>query len=112
MLTKINIWFAEQLTYLLDQLKSTPEPGGEGSMLDHTTVVWVNELGKGNSHTLQNIPFVLFGGGSGFNMGRSLKFNGAAHNQLLLSLSHSFGHEIPTFGNPNFCKAGPLDLST
>jgi len=33
-------------------------------MLDHTTIVWTNELGEGNSHTLNNIPFVLVGADS------------------------------------------------
>ncbi len=40
-------------------------------MLDHTTIVWTNELGKGNSHTLDNIPFVLIGKGLGFFDGAS-----------------------------------------
>ena len=58
-LVKINTWFAEQLSMLVRKLDATPEPGGNGTMLDHTTVVWANELGKGNSHTLDNIPFVF-----------------------------------------------------
>ena len=37
-------------------------------------IVWTNELGKGNSHTLDNIPFVLVGNGLDFKMGRSLKY--------------------------------------
>ena len=78
----------------------TPEPGGEGSMLDHTTIVWTNELGKGNSHTLDNIPFVLVGGGLDFKMGRSLKLPKVAHNRLLMSLAHGFGHHIERFGDP------------
>ena len=47
-------------------------------------------------------------GGLDFRMGRSLKFPRVAHNRLLLSLAHGFGHELKTFGNPNFCKDGPL----
>jgi hypothetical protein len=47
-LTKINQWFCEQVAYLAKRLDETPEPGGEGSMLDHTTIVWTNELGEGN----------------------------------------------------------------
>jgi hypothetical protein len=31
-------------------------------MLDNTLLVWTNELGKGNSHTLDNIPLVIVGG--------------------------------------------------
>jgi hypothetical protein len=62
-LTRINRWFCEQLAYLTRRLAETPEPGGNGTLLDNTLIVWTNELGKGNSHTLDNIPFVLVGGG-------------------------------------------------
>ena len=107
-LTKINTWYAEQLAYMAKRLAETPEPGGSGSMLDNTTIVWTNELGKGNSHTLDNIPWVLVGNGLDFKMGRSLKYPGLPHNRLLLSLAHGFGHHIERFGNPNFCGDGPL----
>jgi hypothetical protein len=110
-LTRINRWFCEQLAYLAKRLSATPEPGGNGSMLDNTTILWTNELGKGNSHTLDNIPFVLVGGGLGFRMGRSLKLPRVPHNRLLLALAHGFGHELKRFGNPDFCGAGALSLS-
>ena len=107
-LTKINKWYAEQVAYLAKRLAETPEPGGSGSLLDNTLIVWTNELGKGNSHTLDNIPFVLVGNGLDFNMGRSLKCGSVPHNRLLMSLAHGFGHRIEKFGNPDFCKLGPL----
>src|SRR5262245_45905542 len=109
-LTNINKWFCEQLAYLAKRLAETPEPGGPGSLLDNTVIMWTNELGKGNSHTLDDIPFVLVGGGLDFKMGRSLKFKKAAHNRLLLSLAHGFGHRIEKFGNPGFCGDGALNL--
>jgi hypothetical protein len=108
-LTKINKWFCEQLAYLAKRLAETPEPGGRGTLLDNTLIVWTNELGKGNSHTLDDIPFVLVGNGLDFKMGRSLKYKKVPHNRLLLSLAHGFGHRITKFGNPNFCAAGPLN---
>jgi hypothetical protein len=107
-LTRINQWYCGQLAYLARRLAETPEPGGEGSLLDNTLIVWTNELGKGNSHTLDNIPFVLVGNGLGFRMGRSLKYPRVPHNRLLLSLAHGFGHRIRRFGNPDFCGDGPL----
>lgn len=107
-LTNINKWYCEQLAYLTRRLSETPEPGGQGSLLDNTLIVWTNELGKGNSHTLDNIPFVLVGGGLDFRMGRSLRFNRVPHNRLLLALAHGFGHRIQRFGNPNFCGDGVL----
>jgi hypothetical protein len=110
-LTRINKWFCEQLAYLAKRLNETPEPGGNGSMLDNTTIVWTNELGKGNSHTHDNIPFVLVGGGLDFKMGRAMKFPKVPHNRLLLSLAQGFGHKIDKFGNPNFCGGGALNLA-
>jgi hypothetical protein len=110
-LIRINTWFAQELAYLLKKLESTPEPGQAGSMLDNTLVVWTNELGKGNSHTLNDIPFLLAGGGFGFKMGRSLPCAGSAHNRFLLSLAHAVGHPLETFGNPSLSKGGPLDLA-
>lgn len=107
-LIKINKWYCEQLAYLAQKLAETPEPGGDGSLLDNTTVVWTNELGKGNSHTLDDIPFVLVGNGLGFRMGRSLQYDKVPHNRLLLSFAHAFGHHIDRFGNPDFCGDGPL----
>jgi len=110
-LTRINKWFAGELAYLARKLADTPEPGGTGTMLDNTVIVWTNELGKGNSHTLDNIPFVLVGGGLDFKTGRSLKFPRVAHNRLLMSLAHGFGHRVERFGAGEFCGAGALNLS-
>ena len=107
-LTRINKWYCEQMAYLAKRLAETPEPGGGGSLLDNTLVVWTNELGKGSSHTLDNIPFVLVGGGLDFKMGRSLKLPKVPHNRLLMALAGGFGHHIDKFGNPNFCGDGPL----
>jgi hypothetical protein len=110
-LTKINKWFCEQMAYLAKRLSETPEPGGGGTLLDNTLILWTNELGKGNSHTLDDIPFVLVGNGLDFKMGRSLKFKHEPHNRLLLSLAHGMGHHIEKFGNADFCGKGPLSLA-
>ncbi len=107
-LTRINQWYCEQMAYLAKRLAETPEPGGGGSLLDNTLIVWTNELGKGNSHTLDNIPFVMVGNGLDFRMGRSVQYKKLPHNRLLLSLAHGMGHRIPRFGNPNFCGEGVL----
>jgi hypothetical protein len=109
-LTKINAWYAGEIAHLARRLADTPEPGGSGSLLDHTTILWTNELGEGNSHSLDNIPWVFVGGGLGFTTGRALDFpDGVPHNRLLLSLAHAMGHtELARFGNPDYCGAGPL----
>ena len=110
-LTKINVWFCEQLAYLARKLSETKEPDGNGTLLDNTLLIWTNELGKGNSHTLDNIPFIMVGNGCNFRMGRSLKFEKVAHNRLWLSLAHAMGHNIETFGNVRLSQGGPLDLA-
>ncbi|MFK5921174.1 MAG: DUF1552 domain-containing protein [Verrucomicrobiota bacterium] len=111
-LIKINRWFSTELAYLTERLQKTPEPGGDGSMLDHTLIIWVNELGKGNTHTLDNIPFVLIGGKQhGIKTGRHLKVDKVPHNRLLMSLSQSMGHPLKSFGTEKHCAGGALNLS-
>lgn len=113
-LIKINTWFCGEIAYLTDKLASTPEPGGDGTMLDHTLIVWLNELGKGNSHTLHDIPFLLIGGekATGFRSGRSIVLpEKTPHNRLWMALAHAFGHPIKEFGNAKFCADGPISLS-
>ena len=111
-LQKINRWFCGELAYLAKRLSETPEPAGEGSMLDHTLIVWTNELGKGNSHTLDNIPLVLVGGAPGFKMGRGLALDKVAHNRLWLTIAHAMGHtDLQTFGKADLCEGGVLNLS-
>ena len=112
-LVKINQWFAGEICYLAQQLAATPEPGGVGgSMLDNTLIVWTNELGKGNSHTHNNIPFVLIGGENlGIKQGRAIQYKPAvAHNRLLLSLTRAMGYELDSFGLKKLCAGGALDL--
>jgi hypothetical protein len=109
-LAKMNVWLAEQLASLAKRLAETPEPGGDGSMLDHTTIVWTNELGKGNTHSHDDVPFMLCGGGLGFKTGHAHNFGGTTHNRLWLSIARGFGHNLKTFGNPDLCAGGALEI--
>lgn len=111
-LTQINIWYSQQLAYLMDSLAKIPE--GTGTMLDHTLIFWCNELSRGNVHSHPNMPFVLAGGTAAaprpLQMGRFLQYadgDEAQHNDLLLSLVQTFGIQDTTFGNPAYCS-GPL----
>jgi hypothetical protein len=107
-LTRINHWYCEQVAYLAKRLAETPEPGGVGSLLDNTTIIWTNELGQGNSHTLNNIPFVLVGNGLGMKMGRSLRYDKVAHNRLLLSIAHAWAIASTALATPIIAGDGPL----
>lgn len=109
-ITRVNTWYAEQFAYLLQQLDSVQE--GNGTLLDHTIVLWGNELGKGNSHTRRKIPFVMAGGGKGyFPTGRFLSYGGESHTKLLVSLAQAFGVQTDEFGNPAY-GTGPLPRLT
>ncbi|WP_437960190.1 DUF1552 domain-containing protein [Sorangium sp. So ce119] len=99
----INRWYASQLAYFLGRLKEMPERDGS-SVLDHTVVLWCNEMSDGFYHTHQNMPFLLAGGAGGhFRTGRYLKFENRAHNDLLTSLCQAMGLSLDTFGDPAFC---------
>ncbi len=106
-LVKIYTWYADRFAYLLDRLAAVPE--GDGTVLDNTLVVWGSEIGVGNSHTFENVPFVLAGGAGGaIETGRYLQFGGVEHNRLLVSICHAFGlSDVTTFGSTDK-GSGPL----
>lgn len=89
-LTKIYTWYAEMFGKFLGKLDAVPE--GSGTMLDNSLVVWGSELGKGNSHSFEKMPFVVAGGAAGkLKTGRYLQFDGVEHNRLLVSLAQLMG---------------------
>ncbi len=104
----VNIWYAEQLKYMLDRLAAVPE--GDGTMLDNTLVVWGNELSRGNSHGNHPVPFVFAGGAGGaFETGRYLDFGDTPHNRMLVSICQAMGlDDTQTFGD-NDDGSGGLD---
>jgi hypothetical protein len=97
-LTKIYSWYTEMFAKFLDELEAIPE--GNGTMLDNSLVVWGSELGKGNSHSFDKVPFVTAGGAGGkLETGRYLQFDGIAHNRLLVSMAQLMGMaEMQKFG--------------
>jgi hypothetical protein len=100
-------WYSEQFAYLLGKLAAIPE--GAGTMLDHTLILWANELAQGNTHSHNRMPFVLAGSAGGvIETGRLLTYAGLPHNNLLVSVLNAFGVEATTFGAPEHCT-GPLD---
>lgn len=70
---QINIYHAKTLTYFLEKLRSTPD--GDGTLLDHSMVLYGSGLSDGNMHTHDNLPVLLIGGGAGqLKGGRHLRF--------------------------------------
>jgi hypothetical protein len=106
---KAERWYASQFTYLVQQLKALPEPGGgTGTMLDNTLVVWVKELGDSRLHDGVSVPFVLAGRAGGFlRTGRYLDFKGTSHQALLVSMCQAMGLDTQAFGDPAV-SSGPL----
>ena len=105
-LEAIHRWYAEQFAYLLSRLDAAQEDGG--SVLDHSLVLWGNELGKGNVHSPVSVPFVTAGSAGGaVRTGQFLETNHAPHNALLLAALRAFGVNDATFGDPAVCP-GPL----
>ncbi len=105
-LTRIDAWYAGEVAYLASRLAAIPE--GDGSVLDHTILVWCNEISKGNTHSRDDMRFLLMGGErAGLRTGRWLSYGARSHQDLLVSLGRAMGLGITTFGHPEHCT-GPL----
>jgi hypothetical protein len=105
-MTRRARWHAEQIAYFLERLASYPE--GDGTVLDHTLVLWGNELHKGNSHALRDLPLLTVGNlGGRLRAGRVFDLPGRSHSDLLLTIARAFGLEDETFGLPEY-STGPL----
>jgi hypothetical protein len=101
-------WFAEQFAWLIGRMAAMPEPGGDGTLLDNSLVVWAKEMGDGRLHDCLSVPFVLAGGAGGcMRTDRYLRFTNMPHQRLLVTLCHAMGMDNPTFGDPSR-GAGPL----
>ncbi len=100
-LLKINQFHAEQFSYLLSQLEKVRE--GDGSLLDSTVVIWMNELGLGdfNHHSRSDQHVVLAGGKrAGMRGGAFLDMKGADYQDFLFTLTQLMGAtELTKFGD-------------
>jgi hypothetical protein len=98
-------WHSKLIARLFDKLAVVPQ--GDGSVLDNTLLLWGNEVSMGTTHTHDNMPFLLAGGGWAFRTGRYLTYQQASHADLLISILNAMGVEQTTFGTPETCT-GPL----
>jgi hypothetical protein len=102
-----HLW--TETTKLYEALKAVPEAGG--TLWDHTLIVHWNELGQGDSHTI-NDNLVIFAGGahSAFRRGRYIDFaNKAAFADMLVSCFHYMGFpEVTGFGDARLKMMGAL----
>jgi hypothetical protein len=59
----LNTYHVRLFAYFLDKLRSTPD--GDGSLLDHSMVLYGSGLSDGNQHNHTDLPVILAGGASG-----------------------------------------------
>jgi hypothetical protein len=62
-MSKINRYHAELFSKYLARLRATPD--GDGSLLDHTTILYGSGISNSNRHSGDNLPILLLGGGAG-----------------------------------------------
>jgi len=95
----LNRYHVTVFTYLLDKLKSTPD--GDGSLLDHSMVLYGSAMGDGNEHNHEPLPIILAGGASGrLRGGRHLRNpKGTTMSNLLLAMLHKLEIQTEKFGD-------------
>ena len=59
----LNMYHVALFSYFLDKLQSTPD--GDGSLLDHSLVLYGSGISDGNQHNHTDLPVILAGGASG-----------------------------------------------
>ena len=97
-LVKVNTYHMTLFANFLERLKSTPD--GDGSLLDHTLILYGSGMSESDTHSRLNLPTLLVGGGSG-------RMKGNRHIQeaketpianLMLSLANKFDIPMEKFG--------------
>src|SRR4029079_16332720 len=61
-MAKINAFHVSLFAYYLEKLKATPE--GDGSLLDHSLILYGSGMGDPNVHTHVDLPILVAGGGA------------------------------------------------
>jgi hypothetical protein len=104
--SKLNTYHVETLAYFLKKLQAIPD--GDGSLLDHSIVLYGSGMSDGNTHNNYNVPVVVVGGRDQQLKGnRHLKYpKGTPLANLSLSLMDKFGVNLDRFGD----STGELDL--
>jgi hypothetical protein len=103
---KVNTYHTALFAKFLAQLRSVPD--GDGSLLDHSMLVYGSGMSNGNGHTPYPLPHIVAGGASGLVKGnRHLVAPEHSPNaNLMLSIAEKFGVELSSFG----VSTGRLDL--
>src|SRR5258708_3860270 len=96
---KLNRYHVSLLPYFLEKLKNTPD--GDGSLLDHSMVMYGSPMGDSNVLNHKRVPLVLLGHANG-----QLKGNlhvrtadGTPTANVLLTMLHKLGVNVEKFGD-------------
>jgi uncharacterized protein DUF1552 len=89
--TQINELHVKQFAYFLDKMKHTQD--GDGTLLDHSMIIYGSGIADGNRHAHDNVPTILAGRGGGpLRPGRYIKYpKETPIANLWLSMLHRMG---------------------
>jgi hypothetical protein len=95
----LNRYHVTLLTYLLNKLQAIPD--GDGTLLDHSLVLYGSAMSDGNQHNHGPLPIILAGGASGaLKGGRHLRHSkDTTMSNLLLAMLDKLGVPTEKFGD-------------
>jgi hypothetical protein len=95
----LNRYHVNLLAQLIGKLASLPD--GDGSLLDHSMLLYGSGMSDGNEHNHGPLPILLAGGASGkLEGGRHLRHAAdTSMSNLLLAMLHKLGIEQDSFGD-------------
>jgi len=96
---KIDQFYVEQFSYFVQKLKAIRE--GDGTLLDHSMIVYGGAIGDGNRHNHDELPLLLAGKGRGtITTGRHVRYpRGTPLCNLFLSMLDRVGVKEEKFGD-------------
>jgi hypothetical protein len=97
----LNTYHVGLFAYFLDKLRATPD--GDGTLLDHSLVLYGSGMSDGNQHNHTDLPIVVAGGASGrLKGGRHLRHpKNTPMANLLVAMLDTLGIPTDTFGDSN-----------
>jgi hypothetical protein len=98
MLVKLNTWQIGIFGQFLQRLQSTPD--GDGTLLDHSALLWGSGMSDSNSHSPLDVPFLMVGKAAGlFTGNRHLAAKkGTQLADVMLTVAQRYGAEVDRFG--------------
>jgi hypothetical protein len=99
-LAKINVYHVKMIAHLADRLAKAND--GDGTLLDHSLILYGSNMGNSNQHVHYDVPHVLVGGANGkIKGGRHLAYptKTVPTGNLLLSILDKFGIHQDSLGD-------------